>query len=208
MLSLINDLIDKIKLSNGQEYKLHLSFKDVLNWYEMLEDKELSDEDKIELSFEIFVGEIRGISFDEKAKAVNTVQKMITERPYGNNANNVDKVAAPKRFFSYTKDAEAIYASFMFDYNIDLLSCPGMRWEKFQALFSNLSEQSPFIRIVQIRQRDTSKLEGEELANVLELQNYYRLDDDVTTANLEGDIQNMFSMLSSNAVRKEDIHGK
>ncbi len=50
-----------------------------------------------------------------------------------------------------------------------------MRWEKFRALFNNLSPKSPFKRIIEIRQRSTKGLEGEKLASLQEAQNYYAL---------------------------------
>ena len=106
------------------------------------------------------------------------------------------------KYFSYTKDAEAIYASFLYDYNIDLLECPGMRWEKFQALFNNLSEDSPLMRIVRIRQTDTSNMEGEQLERIMELQTYYMLDEKDTAENVEQDMSNVFGMLKANSVRK------
>lgn len=202
MLSLTKKLEDEVTLSNGHTYELHLGYRTVLKWYEMLEDKNISDVDKVDNSFLLFVGDIPNISLDEKAKVVNAIQTMITERPYGSNDEQESRRTANKRFFSYTKDAEGIYASFIYDYNIDLLDCSGMRWEKFQALFDNLSQDSPFMRIVQIRQRDTSKLKDEELSNVLELQRYYALDKQDTAKNLESDMQNVFSMLQQNAVKK------
>lgn len=201
MLSLTKDFEDKIKLSDGKIYKLHLGYRVVLKWYEMLEDKELSDIDRIELSFNLFVDDVN-VSLEEKAQVVNYITGMITERPYGKQEKNEGKATAKKRFFSYTKDAEAIYASFRYDYGIDLLDCPGMRWEKFQALFSNLSSESPFMRIVQIRQKDTADLEGKELSNTLELQRYYALDEKTTTENLELDMQNAFSILQANSIKK------
>lgn len=202
MLSLTKDMDDEIRLSDEYTYKLHLGYRTVLKWYEMLEDEELTDLEKVERSFLLFVGDVPYISLDEQAKVVNAVQKMITERPYGNQEFKEGKPTAIKRFFSYTKDAEAIYASFVYDYGIDLTECPGMRWEKFQALFSNLSSDSPFMRIVQIRQRDTSKLEGDELSNVLDAQQYYALDEKDTAKNVEADMQNVFSMLQQNSVKK------
>lgn len=202
MLSLTKDMDDEIRLSDEHTYKLHLGYRTVLKWYEMLEDEELTDLEKVERSFLLFVGDIPCISLDEQAKVVNAVQKMITERPYGNQEFKEGKPTAIKRFFSYTKDAEAIYASFIYDYGIDLTECPGMRWEKFQALFSNLSSDSPFMRIVQIRQRDTLKLEGDELSNVLDAQQYYALDEKDTAKNVEADMQNVFSMLQQNSVKK------
>lgn len=202
MLSLTKKPDDEIVLSDGHTYKLHLGYRTVLKWYEMLEDTDISDIDKVDNSFLLFVGDIPNISLEEEATVVNAVQKMITKRPYGNHENIEGKPTANKRFFSYTKDAEAIYASFIYDYGIDLLDCPGMRWDKFQALFNNLSEDSPLMRIVRIRQTDTSNMEGEQLERIMELQTYYMLDEKDTAENVEQDMASVFGMLKANSVQK------
>ena len=202
MLSLTKGFEDRVKLSDGKTYKLRLDFQTVLTWYEMLEDEDLTEYDKVINAFSLFVGDVP-VSVDEKARLVNYIAQIITERPYGNNKVLEDtKHNVNHKYFSYTKDAEAIYASFLYDYNIDLLECPGMRWEKFQALFNNLSEDSPLMRIVRIRQTDTSNMEGEQLERIMELQTYYMLDKKDTAENVEQDMSNVFGMLKANSVRK------
>lgn len=69
-----------------------------------------------------------------------------------------------------------------------------MRWEKFRALFNNLSPKSPFKRIIEIRQRSTKGLEGEELASLQEAQNYYALKGQ-STSSVDEAIGSMFNML-------------
>lgn len=205
MLSLTKELEDKVRLSNGKTYKLRLDYRTVLKWYEMLEDDSINEIHKISNAFSLFVGDVKGVKFslEEKAKLVNYIGNLITERPYENKVlEDTNPNAVNKKYFSYTKDAEAIYASFLYDYNIDLLECPGMRWEKFQALFSNLSEDSPFMRIVRIRQTDTSNMEADQMAQVTELQNYYALDEKDTAKNVEADMTNVFNIFKANSIKK------
>lgn len=86
-----------------------------------------------------------------------------------------------------------------FDYGIDLLDQKDkMRWEKFRALFNNLSPKSPFKRIVEIRQRDTSDLKGKALTDLVEAQNYYALKGQ-STNEVDDAIGAMFEMLSVQA---------
>lgn len=205
MLSLTKELEDKVRLSNGKTYKLRLDYRTVLKWYEMLEDDSINEIHKISNAFSLFVGDVKGVKFslEEKAKLVNYIGNLITERPYENKVlEDTNPNAVNKKYFSYTKDAEAIYASFLYDYNIDLLECPSMRWEKFQALFSNLSEDSPFMRIVRIRQTDTSNMEADQMAQVTELQNYYALDEKDTAKNVEADMTNVFNIFKANSIKK------
>ena len=51
----------------------------------------------------------------------------------------------------YILDGEYIYASFMYDYGIDLIDIEYMHWHKFKALFTSLSENSKMKTIMSIR---------------------------------------------------------
>lgn len=61
----------------------------------------------------------------------------------------------------YEQDADAIYASFLRDYGIDLLETR-MHWNKFRALMSGLSEQSALASRMKLRDMDTSGLKGKD----------------------------------------------
>ena len=51
----------------------------------------------------------------------------------------------------YILDGEYIYASFMYDYGIDLIDIEYMHWHKFKALFLSLSENSKIKTIMSFR---------------------------------------------------------
>src|SRR5690606_36784562 len=54
--------------------------------------------------------------------------------------------------YDLEKDAEYIYASFMYDYGIDLFEQQAkLHWRKFKALLVGLSDDSMFKRVVAIR---------------------------------------------------------
>lgn len=207
MLSLTKPLEDSIKIGDA-EWTLDLSFDNVLRWYELLDDESIDDVVKIQQAFNLFVGVGTDITPDQQVKAVSQISDYIQATVYGdaNNEPETDLNGDPvpqERFFSYQKDAEAIYSSFMADYKIDLIDEQGkLRWEKFRALFNGLSESTQFRRIVAIRQRSTTGLEGEELSDLIDAQEFYRLDDDDTQSNLDSQMGAVFSMLAVKA--KED----
>ncbi len=64
----------------------------------------------------------------------------------------------PERYFSYTKDADAIYASFMQCYGISLTRelyktiSERLQWDEFKALFNGLADDTYIRRIINIRQ--------------------------------------------------------
>lgn len=70
-----------------------------------------------------------------------------------------------------------IYAAFIQQYGINLLRAD-LHWFEFMALLDGLTEQTQFIKVVQARLRDTSKLKGEEKAQAEKLKRYWRVPDD------------------------------
>lgn len=53
---------------------------------------------------------------------------------------------------NFTIDAEKIYASFLYDYGINLFEQQGkLQWDEFLALFNNLSEKTPMRTAIHYR---------------------------------------------------------
>ena len=177
MLSLTDNDQCIVKIHN-EKYQVNLTYPNVLNWFELMDHNDYNDLEKLLLSFELFVGDVtdfENITIDEISKTVKSITDLITKSPYGDSQSGAGSI--PTRFFSYKKDADAIYASFMYDYHIDLLEHKSMSWFRFSALFNNLSSNSPIMRIINIRRRDTSQIKDvEEKQQIEELQNYYALD--------------------------------
>ena len=53
-----------------------------------------------------------------------------------------------------------------------------LQWDEFKALFNGLADDTYIRRIINIRQRSTEGLQGQELSSLLEAKDYYALDDD------------------------------
>ena len=62
-------------------------------------------------------------------------------------------------------------------YGINLLK-EDLHWFEFRALLDGLTEQTQFIKVVQARLRDTSKLKGEEKTQAEKLKRYWKVPDD------------------------------
>ena len=129
-----------------------------------------------------------GFTPDDADFAIAVFQKInqyIAKQPYGDEGEpNVDgngQAVTPQKYYSFTQDAEAIYASFREQYGINLLQEKGkLHWDEFKALFAGLGPNTYFQRIVEIRMRDTSKLEGQALNDTLKAQQYYELNENKT----------------------------
>lgn len=95
-------------------------------------------------------------------------------------AENVEARKAPagaKRMYSFSRDAELIYAAFLQEYGIDLTECR-MHWWKFRALFSALSGDSKLCSVMRIRCADLSDAaKGSSRNRLAKLKAVYALPD-------------------------------
>lgn len=207
MISLTNQLEHSIVIGN-RIVEADFTFDVVLKWYELLEDDSINDIEKTLIGFKMFIGETSEYDEQQIVEAMQSISNYLSQSAYGNfNDEEIDsefevEPEPPTKYYSYTKDAEAIYASFLFDYNIDLVDAQGvMHWDKFKALFNNLSENSPFQRIVNIRQTDPNEYKDDPKAmqKIIEAQEFYRLEDDQNVQALDMQMSSMFDMLKNQA---------
>lgn len=177
MISLTEELTQSIAYQ-GREYPIDLSYDNVLRFYQLLDDADFDESEKIITAFHIFFDEEVPDDPEFLMNVFQLLGEYVSASPYGGDTASSQGNQAPIRYFSFQQDAPAIYASFMDQYGIDLIEEQGkLHWDKFKALLDGLGPETQFRRIVAIRQRTTDDLEGEELASVLEQQQYYRLTD-------------------------------
>lgn len=207
MISLTSELEHSIVIGN-RIVEVDFTFDVVLKWYELLEDDSINDVEKTFIGFEMFVGAIGDYTEQQVIEAMQSISDYLSQSAYGNfDDEDIEpefevEPEPPTKYYSYTKDAEAIYASFLFDYNIDLVDAQGvMHWDKFKALFNNLSEKSPFQRIVNIRQTDPNEYKDDPKAmqKIIEAQEFYRLEDEQNVQALDMQMSSMFDMLKNQA---------
>ncbi|MGK4184933.1 Gp15 family bacteriophage protein [Pediococcus pentosaceus] len=207
MISLTNELEHSIVIGN-QIVEADFTFDVVLKWYELLEDDSINDIEKTLIGFKMFIGEMSEYDEEQIVEAMQSIGVYLSQSAYGNfNDEDIEpefevEQEPPTKYYSYTKDAEAIYASFLFDYNIDLVDAQGvMHWDKFKALFNNLSDKSPFQRIVSIRQTDPNEYKDDPKAmqKIIEAQEFYRLEDEQNVQALDMQMSSMFDMLKNQA---------
>lgn len=177
MLSLTEELTQSIAYQ-GHEYPIDLSYDNVLRFYQLLDDADFDESEKVIAAFHIFFDEEVPDDPEFLMNVVKLLGDYVSSNPYGNDTEGQQGDIAPVRYFSFQQDAEAIYASFMDQYGIDLIEQQGkLHWDKFKALLDGLGPETRFRRIISIRQRSTDGLEGEELSALMEQQQYYRLTD-------------------------------
>lgn len=83
-----------------------------------------------------------------------------------------------KNYIIFFEDAERIYASFLIDYNIDLLNEVGvLSWDEFIALFNNLSEKTPIMQAIMYRgcEVPSGPENKEERRRIRKMKEFYEL---------------------------------
>lgn len=174
---------DVIKFK-GRRIKLRLFFDVVLRAFELLEDEEFTEVQKWSLLPYVFAEneeDVDGLSLDEKVILVRAIFDNFIREPaevgeqQPQNATEDEQGTKEDEIFDFVQDAEYIYASFLFDYNLDLFEQQGkLHWRKFQALLKGLSEEAKFSKVIEIRTMKEPK-EGEERKRIKELKRIYAL---------------------------------
>lgn len=85
-----------------------------------------------------------------------------------------------KRIYDYDYDAELIYAAFMQQYRLDLTSA-ALHWWQFKALLDGLGEETQFVKVMQYRAMDLSRIKDKEQKSFYrKMKRIYRLPDNRT----------------------------
>lgn len=189
---------------HGEIFHINLAYDTVLSFYKLLDDKCFSDEEKVSIAFRMFFDDPTIHRYidkndDLKIRAFQEISRYINEDPYihydGQDQEVESNVASPK-YYSFQQDAEAIYSSFYQQYGIDLLyQKQKMHWDQFKALFAGLGPDTYFMRIVQIRQEDISKLEGDAQREMIEAQQRYALEETQSQEAVQNQIEDFGNML-------------
>lgn len=148
--SLEQDRTNEVFVWHDEDYPIDLTFDNVLRWFNLIDDSSIDQAGKVLLSFAMFVGDGLEVPFDQQQVEVGRISNMLFQDPYNPGSGG-------SRSFDYQQDSEAIYASFMKDYGIDLMKVKGhMSYFEFRALFNNLSDNAPINQIIQIRKENPS----------------------------------------------------
>lgn len=156
----------------GEEYLIDYSFDNVLRWFDLISKKDLPEPIKVLHSFSMFIGDDLDVPIETQSEVVQQISGTISESPYGFSSGG-------QRVLDYSQDSEAIYASFLKEYGIDLIDEKArLDYFKFRALLSNLSDKSPIKEIMRIRSESPAKYvqDNPEYANSLvQQQNDYAI---------------------------------
>lgn len=168
--------IEDIILYGRKKFILHLAFDNVLRVYELWKDELFSNQEKLEMSLEILIQNhklLRKLTVEEKSELLQQIFENFISL---NSKSTGEDIKA----FDFQQDANYIFASFLMDYNIDLIEQQGvLHWWKFISLFQGLSERTKIHEIMTIRTRkipELNKYNAEEINALTKLKAYYALE--------------------------------
>ncbi|MCP1285377.1 bacteriophage Gp15 family protein [Bacillus sp. S0635] len=175
----------------GVAVELNLSFDNILMLLKMFDDKGVRDRDKPYIALNMLVVEkqlLSQLNGERRLKFLEDIFKeklgidLQSKKKNGQSQENTesqDDGSNGVPIVNYTVDAERIYSSFLIDYKIDLIAEQGkLLWNQFQALFNNLSENTPMKIAIKYRVCDVPKRtkdNAEEVKDIRRKKEYYEL---------------------------------
>lgn len=167
MFSLAEKLESSVEI-DGQEYELDLSFDNILLVFKVVNDKEIDDLSRLFVCLDLLFVRKKGeeLPFQDDLMKQVEVYKNIMEKVISRGKQQEQKLdlagepieEEQTQYYNLEQDAEYIFASFLYDYNINLFHEQGkMHWYEFNALLVSLSDDSMFKRVVHIRQQKATK---------------------------------------------------
>lgn len=107
-------------------------------------------------------------------QAEEAAQKMIEFYSHQDKTGGGEGEQSNKRSYDFEQDADALIASFLDAYGIDL-STAQIHWWTFKRLLCNLPSETPFMRRIYYRTADTKKLSKSEKKHVEKMRRLYAL---------------------------------
>lgn len=142
---------------DGQEYAIQTDFRSCLRAILAFEDDELTGLEKQAVLLDIL--------YPEKPKDLG--QALALAVKFLNGGRVEESESSGPRLYSFSVDANLIYAAFQQTHGIDLQTAD-LHWWKFLALFSDLGADTAFCNLVGLRKRvkmGTATKEERQMAN-------------------------------------------
>ncbi|PGY99972.1 Gp15 family bacteriophage protein [Bacillus thuringiensis] len=172
---------------NGVRLELNLAFDNILMLFDLFEDESINEYLKTDVALNMLVVDkvdVNQLDVERKSMLLLDIlkdrldidlrllmKKKIEEKE--------EEKAPTIPTVDFVVDAERIFSSFLFDYSIDLIEQQGkMQWNKFMALFRNLSSKSPMGQALHYRTCDIppkDKTNSDERKRIKKMKELYEL---------------------------------
>lgn len=197
-MNILTDQLPETVLVAGQEHKINTDFRVSIRFEEMIQDKNITEEQRF------FVEDILNIpEFDvdeKKARLLakynsglvlyypeipedldGAISQMLWFYQCGKTEEQKQSGKGKKQdqIYSFTHDADYIYAAFMEQYGIDL-NAVELHWWKFSAMFAGLKEDCLISKVMGYRAADTAGMDKEQKKLYKKMKEIYKLPENVS----------------------------
>lgn len=169
-MSLLCDRAPTAVEISGREYPVRWSFRTGLRFERLIRDGCIPERQKMALAYHLYYPE-----YPEDVQA--GLEKILWFWGCGRAPRQKTGAQGGKAAYDFEQDAPLIYAAFMADYGIDLEAVEGLHWWKFCALLAALRPENLFCRVVEARNADLAKMQGEQRAYYRRLKTLYALEE-------------------------------
>lgn len=149
-MNILVDLLPKKVDIDGKYYEINWDFRTSILFEMMMDDVELSDEEKLIKGIELYYPVI-------PENLEEAIEKIIWFYSCGKETNNESGTVSNSKndkIYSLEYDDEYIYSAFLSQYRIDLQDIEDLHWWKFKAMFKSLNEENQIVKIMGYRAMD------------------------------------------------------
>jgi hypothetical protein len=181
-MNILTDALPETVACNTTEYRIRSDFKDCLRIMLAFEDNTLTGQEKQIILLNALYSVVPA-DISEAIKAANW---------FLNGGRDSDEESDGLRLFSFTTDANLIYAAFRQTHGIDLATAE-LHWWQFLALFMDLGQDTTFCQLVALRKRiKTGKATKEERAAASAMGSMFDVEDIDTRTLAQKDAERRF----------------
>jgi hypothetical protein len=189
----MNILVDKLP-TEYKGLKIETNFRSFILFELLMQDNDLSSEEKINLALNLFFRNQELKSVEEIKNALNGILWIYTLGKSEEKENKNKKEVREKKqkaIYSFEHDANLIYSAFLSQYGIDLNEIDYLHWWKFKSLFEGLNDDNRICEIMGFRAVDLSKIEDKkQREHYQRLKNKFALPDNRSVEEKEQDFAN------------------
>lgn len=176
-MGVLTDLQDNQIITNRGKIIVNPAFDIVLETQKLYLEDSLTDYEKAEQALRMLVRNRWNLRLYPPAEKVKLLEEI--GKRYIETKKRPQIKKNPMPVLDFEEDGDYIYASFMQDYQIDLIDEQGrLPWKKFLYLFNGLSSDTKIKQVMQIRSMEVPQYNGKnakQIQQINELKSYYAL---------------------------------
>ncbi|WP_346905958.1 bacteriophage Gp15 family protein [Clostridium sp.] len=156
-MNLLIDLVPTHVEIEGEEYVINSDFRHGILFELLMQDDELSEEEKIIQALELYYPVL-------PPNLEKAIEKIIWFYTCGKEKvkSKTNGTGKSTNVYSFNHDDDYIYSAFLDQYEIDLQDIEYLHWWKFKAMFKALREDNEIVKIMGYRSMDLNKIKDKE----------------------------------------------